>query len=163
MPIVVVVVIVAIVGVALATRSSKSNNNVQVGTPAPTTAVSGTNGIPLFYNDAKTQGTAASKKWHNCDTATGTVAIPILNPPPCVEEFTGDNGGATSPGVTGTTIKIGYYIPKPDPTLDGVLAQAGAYDPPSETAQAYKDYSAIYGGTFELYGRKVQLVRIDGS
>ncbi len=164
-PFIVIVVIAAIVGVALATRKSnnKSDSGVQVTTPAPPPAVSGTNGIPLFYNDAKAQGTAASKQWHNCDTTTGRVAIPILAPPPCVEDFTGNNGGATSPGVTATTIKIGYYIPKPDPTLDGVLAQAGAYDPPDKTAQAYKDYAAIYGGTFELYGRKVQLVRIDGS
>lgn len=162
-PFIVVVVVAAIVGVTLATRSSsnKSSPTVQVG--APKTSVSGTNGVPLFYNDAKAQGVAATKKWHNCDTATGRVAIPILSPPPCVESFTGDNGGATSPGVTATTIKIGYYIPKPDPTLDGVLAQAGAYDPPDKVVQAYKDYAAIYGGTYELYGRKVQLVRIDGS
>ena len=93
----------------------------------------------------------------------GRVAIPILNPPPCVEEFSGDNGGATSPGVTADTIRIGYYIPKPDPTLDGVLAQAGAYDPPAKVVQAYKDYVEIYGGPYQLYGRKVQLVRIDGS
>ena len=42
------------------------------------------------------------------------------NPPPCVPAPTGSNGGATSPGVTATTIKIGYYIPKPDPTYDAV-------------------------------------------
>lgn len=163
-PFIVIVVIAAIVGVALAIHnSSKSNSAVKVGTPALPPSVSGANGVPLFYNDAKAQGTVAAHKWHNCDTTTGRVAIPILNPPPCVEELSGSNGGATSPGVTADTIKIGYYIPKPDPTLDGVLAQAGAYDPPDKVAQAYKDYAAIYGGTFELYGRKVQLVRIDGS
>ena len=36
----------------------------------------------------------------NCDTTTGDVTIPILNPPPCVPAPSGDNGGATSPGVT---------------------------------------------------------------
>lgn len=163
-PVIIVVVIAAIVGIVIATRKSDNKNNVQVNTsPTSSPAVSGQNGVPLFYNDAKAQGVADTKKWHNCDTTTGGVAIPILNAPPCVEEFAGDNGGATSPGVTATTIKIGYYIPKPDPALDGVLAQAGAYDPPDETAQAYKDYAEIYGNTYELYGRKVQLVRIDGS
>ncbi len=163
-PFIAIVVVVAIVGVVLATRgSSKSSPKVNVGEPAPAPSVSGQNGIPLFYNDAKAQGVAAAHQWHNCDTTTGLVAIPILNPPPCVEDFSGSNGGATGPGVTATTIKIGYYIAKPDPTLDGVLSQAGAYDPPDKTSQAYKDYSAIYGGTYELYGRKVQLVRIDGS
>jgi hypothetical protein len=164
-PFIAIVVVVAVVVAVLATRggNDKKKTNVQIGTPAPVASVSGKNGVPLFYNDAKTQGVADAKQWHNCDTSTGRVAIPILNPPPCVEDFTGNNGGATSPGVTATTIKIGYYIAKPDPTLDGVLAQAGAYDPPDKTAQAYRDYAAIYGGTLELYGRKVQLVRIDGS
>ncbi len=167
-PFIAVAVVVAIVVAVLATRGGgdKKATDVKVGGASPSTpaaSVSGKNGVPLFYNDAKAQGTAASKQWHNCDTTTGRVAIPILNPPPCVEDFTAGNGGATAPGVTATAIKIGYYIAKPDPTLDGVLAKAGAYDPPDKTAQAIKDYSAIYGGTFELYGRKVQLVRIDGS
>jgi hypothetical protein len=162
-PIIVVVVIAAIVGIVIATRNGSDNNSVAVNTPSSSPSVSGQNGVPLFYNDAKAQGTADSKKWHNCDTTTGRVAIPILNPPPCVEEFSGDNGGTTSPGVTADTIKIGYYIPKPNPALDGVLAQAGAYDPPAETAQAYKDYAEIYANTYQLYGRKIELVRIDGS
>ncbi len=164
-PFIAIVVVVAVVVAVLASRggNSKKPSTVQTGNTAPAASVSGKNGVPLFYNDAKAQGLAASKQWHNCDTTTGRVAIPILTPPPCVEDFTGNNGGATWPGVTATTIKIGYYLAKPDPTLDGVLAQAGAYDPPAKTAQAYKDYSDIYGGTFELYGRKVQLVRIDGS
>jgi hypothetical protein len=164
-PIIIVVVIAAIVGIVIAARNggSSNNNNVQVNTPASNPAVSGQNGVPLFYNDAKAQGIADTKEWHNCDTTTGHVKIPILNPPPCVEEFSGDNGGATSPGVTAGTIKIGYYIAKPDPTLDGVLAQAGAYDPPDQTAQAVKDYAEIYANTYQLYGRKIQLVRIDGS
>jgi hypothetical protein len=167
-PFIAIVVVIAIVAVVLATRGgdNKKPSAVNVGagaTPAPAASVSGKNGVPLFYADAKAQGTADSKKWHNCDTATGRVAIPINSPPPCVEEFTGNNGGATSAGVTASTIKIGYYIAKPDPTLDGVLAQAGAYDPPAQVAQTIKDYAAIYGGTYQLYGRKIQLVRIDGS
>ena len=163
-PIIVIVVIVAVVGIALATRSSNNKKtSVNVNTPPPAQTTSGTNGIPLFYNDAKTQGTADQHKWHNCDTSTGYTAIPTLNPAPCVEEFSGSNGGATSDGVTADTIRIGYYIPKQDPTLDGVLAQAGAYDPPAEVAQAYQDYTKIYAGTYQLWGRKVQLVRLDGT
>ncbi len=163
-PFIAVAVVVAIVVAVLATRGGDGKKAVvSPNTSTPATSVSGQNGVPLFYSDAKTQGTADTKKWHNCDTDTGRVAIPILNPPPCVEEFTGDNGGATTAGVTASTIKLGYYIAKPDPTLDGVLAQAGAYDPPDKTAQAIKDYTEIYAGTYQLYGRKIQLVRIDGS
>ena len=44
--------------------------------------------------------------------------------PPCVPVFTGANGGATSGGVTGTTINLVYYQPQPgglaSTILDGV-------------------------------------------
>jgi len=46
----------------------------------------------------------------------------------------GDNGGATSPGLTATTIKIGYYAAKPDPLYDPILKAAGAYDSPENSA-----------------------------
>jgi hypothetical protein len=90
------------------------------------------------------------------------VKIPILNPPPCVPEAT-NNGGATSPGVTAGTIKIGYYTAKPDPTYDPILKAAGAYDSPDASAKAYQDYFQIYAHQYELSGRKIQLVRISGS
>lgn len=163
-PIIVIVVIVAIVGVALATRKSgKSNNNVSVGSNNGSAGTSGTNGVPLFYNDAKAKGQVAKYQWHNCDTSTGRVAIPVLNPPPCVPEFTGNNGGATAPGVTADTIRIGVYIAKPDPIGDALLKATGTYDPPDNTYTAYQKYAAIYAGMYELYGRKVQIVRINGT
>ena len=48
-----------------------------------------------------------------CDTSTGNVKMPTEYAPMCVEAFTGDNGGATSPGVTGDTIKVVAYIGDP--------------------------------------------------
>src|SRR3974390_342316 len=138
-PIIVIVVIVAIVGVALATRKSgKSNNNVSVGSNNGSAGTSGTTGVPLFNNDAKAKGQVAKYQWHNCDTSTGRVAIPVLNPPPCVPEFTGNNGGATAPGVTADTIRIGVYIAKPDPIGDALLKATGTYDPPDNTYTAYQ-------------------------
>jgi len=40
---------------------------------------------------------------------------------------------------------------------------SGAYDTPEATSQAYKDYAELYAGTYEPYGRKVQMVPIDGT
>ena len=91
-----------------------------------------------------------------------TSKIPILSPPPCTPSVT-DNGGATSPGVTADTIKIGFYIAKPDPTYDPILKAAGAYDSPDASAKAYQDYFDIYAHQYNLYGRKIELVRINGS
>ena len=65
--------------------------------------------------------------------------------------------------MTGDTIKIGYFIPKPDPTFDALLKAAGGYDSPDSVAQSYVDYMQIYQNLFETYGRKIELVRIDGT
>jgi hypothetical protein len=166
-PIIVIVVIAAIVGIVIVANRSddKKSDSVAVNNSSTTAgaAVSGTNGIPLFYNDAKAKGEADSHKWHNCDTTTGLVAIPIDNSIPCVEEFTGDNGGATAPGVTANAIKIGYYIPRPDPVGDALLKATGSYDPPDATAKAYEAYMKLYAGVYQMWGRKVQFVRINGT
>jgi hypothetical protein len=167
-PIIAIVVIIAIVGVVLAVRSSGSNNNKSnnvTPTGSNVTSKSGQNGVPLFYNDAKAQGVLDKYTWQDhCDTTTGEVAIPILDPPPCTPKVEQkDNGGATSPGVTADTIKIGYYSAKPDPILDTLTKQAGAYDTPQATDQAVKNYVQLYASVYNLYGRKIQLVRIPGT
>src|SRR2546423_15488968 len=89
-PYIAVVVIIAIVVVVLVVINSddKKNNKVSVGNGGSTanTVVtkSGTNGVPLFYNDAKAAGDAGKHTWQDpCDTSTGSVEIPTLNPPPC--------------------------------------------------------------------------------
>ena len=93
----------------------------------------------------------------------GSSKIPILNPAPCVPVPKGDNGGATSPGVTATTIKIGYYSAKPDPLYDPILKAAGAYDSPEDSAKAVQDYVDIYAHQYEMSGRTVELVKIQGT
>jgi hypothetical protein len=163
-PFIAIVAIAAIVAVALAVNSGddkKKTVNVGGGDVA---TQSGVNGIPLFYNDAKTKGQLDKYTWQDhCNPETGRVAIPIINPPPCVPKASGDNGGATTPGVTADTIRIGFYVAKADPLGDALLKAAGAYDTPEATAKAYKDYADIYAGNYELYGRKVQMVQIDGT
>jgi hypothetical protein len=156
---VVVIALIAVV-IGIAGGGKKSNKNVTTNT----TANGSFTDVPIFYNEAKQQGTLAKYTWQpHCDTTTGDVAIPILNPPPCVPAPAGSNGGKTSAGVSATTIKIGYYIAPNDPTYTPLLQAAGAYDSQDATAHAYQDYMQIYSHVFELYGRQVQLVRINGS
>src|SRR5438876_10085975 len=115
--IVVVAVVVLIVGLV--------NNDDNKGAVSTNTGANGSTGsqnfsdVPILYSEAKAKGTLDKYTWQDhCDKETGAVAIPILNPPPCVPAASGSNGGATSPGVTGTSIKVGYYISKADPTFD---------------------------------------------
>jgi len=167
-PLIAVVVVVAIVAVVVGVVSGKKkSNNSSVTTNTNSAGQQTFSDVPIFYNEAKQNGTLAKYTWQpHCDTTTGMVAIPILLPPPCVPAASASsapNGGATSPGVTATTIKVGYFSAKPDPTFDALLRAAGAYDTPANTDKAYEDYAQIYQNVYELYGRKVQLVRINGS
>lgn len=165
-PFIVIVVIVVIVAVAIVgTRSDNKKKTVTVGSSGSSpNAESGQNGVPLFYNDAKAKGEADKYTWQDhCDKTTGYVAIPTLTSAPCVPKFTGNNGGATAPGVTADTIKVGYYIAKPDPLFDQLLKATGTYDAPDATDKVTQAYFQIYAHVFELYGRHLQLVRINGT
>lgn len=120
--------------------------------------------IPVQFQAAAAEGKAESTTWQDtCDTKTGVVAIPTLNAVPCVPAFTGTPTSTSTPGVTADTIRIGYYSAKPDPQLDALARAAGAYDPPAQTEAAAKQYVEIYENMYETYGRKIELVKIQGS
>ena len=156
--IVVIAIVAVVIGLVGGSKKAKKEITTNTGRNGAPSAV------PISYNEAKAAGTLAKYTWPaNCDTTTGLIKIPILSPPPCVPVVKTNNGGATSPGVTATTIKIGYYLPKPDPLYDAIFRAAGAYDPPESTGQAYKDYVDIYAHAYELSGRKIELVKIQGT
>ena len=101
-PFIVIVVIIAIVGIAIVAKSGSDDNKDKVNVTGGTTP--GASTVPVFYNDAKAKGELEKYTWQDdCNTATGEVAVPVLNPPPCVPKASGDNGGATAPGVTAST------------------------------------------------------------
>ena len=121
-PIIAVVVVVAVVAIALAVSGGKKKSPA-VTTGGGTTSGNPASAVPIQYAAAKQAGTLANYTWQDhCDPATGLVAMPILDAAPCVPKFSGTNGGATdAPAITGDTIRIGYYIAKPDPVQDGLL------------------------------------------
>ncbi len=160
--VVVIAIVVAVIAIAGGGKKDKKGS-VTTGTSAATGPKTFAD-VPIFYNEAKAAGTLAKYKWQaHCDTTTGEVAIPVLLAAPCVPEGPADNGGATSPGVTADTIKIGYFSAKPDPLFESALKAAGAYDAPADTSKAYQDYVGIYKNLYELYGRKIELVKIQGT
>jgi len=162
-PIIAVVVVVAIVAIALAV-SSKDDKKPAVATGGGGGSTPASD-VPVQYAAAKQAGTLANYTWQDhCDATTGLVAMPILNPAPCVPK---DGGSAPTalapPAVTADTIRIGYYIAKPDPVQDGLLKAAGAYDPPANVEQTYKDYVQMFASQYQLWGRKIQLVKVEGT
>src|SRR5438034_11453287 len=60
---------------------------------------------PMTPLKAKLQGKTNVDFGPNCDTTTGRVKIPLVYSPPCVQPFTGKNGGAASAGGAGHEVK----------------------------------------------------------
>jgi ABC-type branched-subunit amino acid transport system substrate-binding protein len=114
---------------------------------------------PMTPLKAKLQGKTNVDFGPNCDTTTGRVKIPLVYSPPCVQPFTGKNGGATSQGVTGNEIKIVVYTgdPQKDPLLAGQIRAAGASLDLEPIRQTWQGYVDIYNKMFEMYGRKISV------
>jgi hypothetical protein len=75
--------------------------------------------------------------------------------PPCLG-FSGDNGGATSKGVSGDTITIAMREPE---TFDaGVNKQGQLTDTPADLKRSVLAFVEYFNRVYQTYGRKVQVV-----
>jgi hypothetical protein len=101
----------------------------------------------------------------DCDPDTGRIRLPTIYAAPCVVPFDGDNGGATSPGVTADSVKIVAYRSDPqiDPVGSSLIAGAGANVSPEAAAETMRDYVDIFNAVFETYGRRVELEFYTGT
>ena len=134
------------------------------GARAPSTDAIGASDVPVIFDEAEAAGTLDEYEWGDtCDLESGRIAMPNLGAAPCVPAFTGDNGGATSPGVTADTIRVAYYVAAADPQTEALLKLAGAYDERADVEKTMLRYAAIYQQMYELYGRTVELVPLEGT
>jgi hypothetical protein len=101
----------------------------------------------------------------NCDTETGRIMLVSVYAPPCVEPFEGDNGGATSPGVTADEVTIVHYIADPalDPLTAATVEGAGADVSPESAAETVQGFADLYNRLFETYGRTVNVEVYTGT
>lgn len=103
----------------------------------------------------------------DCDKTTGRLAIPTIYAPNCVPLWPKDrdNGGSTSPGVTGDQIVIAHYNAQVDPTVQAIGDQILGPDAPTdaENDQFRQDITKAYNALYETYGRKVKLVEVRAS
>ena len=91
--------------------------------------------------------------------------IPFTYAAPCVKPFTGDNGGATAPGVTKDAITVVVYIgdPAKNPLQSATVKGAGADVSPATQKETYQGYVDLFAKYYETYGRKIDLKFFDGS
>jgi hypothetical protein len=88
----------------------------------------------------------------------------LLVAPPCAPTWGGgDNGGATSQGVTRTSIEVVLYRPKRNAAVDAILQSQGLSSSP-EQEQDFRDRATTFINThYELYGRKIHVDVFQGQ
>ncbi len=161
--------LVALLAIGLIASACGTNKEKVADTTTPPSETvscdkTSTGGNPILYNQAKAGGCEADFTWSDqCDTETGRLMLPTAEPLDCVPAFSGDNGGATSPGVTADAIKIARYVAKPDPLTDAYLSGIGARDEPEQIAETYEGYLDMWNKMAETYGRKVEVVDLQGT
>jgi hypothetical protein len=107
---------------------------------------------------------------------TGPVAPPAACPdrqeqvpgdpysPPCAS-FTGNNGGGTAKGVSGTSIKVAFRVLNErgfQQTLAD-LAGASLVDSPQTVTKTVTALADYFNKRFQFYGRKIEIVFYDGQ
>ncbi len=157
-PFVAIVVVIAIVVAVIAIAGGGSSDKKTTADTGPVT----TTGGPVVINDSNRN----SVSWGpNCNTKLGTVKIPYTYAAPCVKPFTGDNGGATAPGVTKDSIKVVVYVgdPAKNPLQVASLRGAGADTSPASQKATYQGYIDLFAKYYETYGRKIDVTYFDGT
>ncbi|MGZ8764895.1 MAG: hypothetical protein ACXW2C_04270 [Acidimicrobiia bacterium] len=155
----IVTVVVIAIGVAVVARGGGSD-----GEPAATNGSGNTGTGPLMFAEAQREGRADTVEWGpDCDTTVGRVKLPTIYAPPCVEPFSGDNGGATAPGVTADTITVAVYQPAADDIASSLIKGAGVDDDPGEVEATRQGLVDVFASVTETYGRKVKLVTVEAS
>jgi len=159
-PLVAILVVLAVVAGVLVFAGGDDDDGDADETAADTGQTSGAPEGVLSFQEAEEQGRLDEVTFpEGCDEELGRVAIPSYFSPPCFADVEGDNGGATSTGVTADTIKVVAYIPiDDDPILDLITGSVGIEDTGDETEATYQGYRDLYQTYYQTYGREVDLV-----
>lgn len=86
----------------------------------------------------------------------------ILNPP-CYPAFTGDNGGATSVGVTSDAVRVMWFELRRNPQVDAILRTQGLSASSEEVDDYYEHVVAFLNANYEFYGREIEFIRFRSS
>ncbi len=187
-PIVGVLAVVAIGGGVLLATKDDGSKSVDGGTttatvattipPVETTAPTDTGAapdttvapsaeitFPLSFPQAVEKGIDGDVDWGaRCDTTTGRLAVPDYFAPECMAPFTGDNGGATAPGVTADEITLVNYVGQAnDPIIAYITSAINNDDTTQQYFDTMKGLVQYYQAFYELYGRKINLVTFEGT
>ncbi|MFZ6005204.1 MAG: hypothetical protein ACOYXM_14860 [Actinomycetota bacterium] len=133
--------------------------------PATGEAIDPATGAPVSGSGGSgTGGTGGSAAAGDTSHCKGDRQFDVLlNNPRCVPKFTGDNGGATYQGVTDKEIKVVIFAATPNAAVDAVLAPQGLAATEEELAAMYDALYRFVHKRYELYGRKLNVIRYTGN
>lgn len=78
--------------------------------------------------------------------------------PRCVGRWVGDNGGATSKGVTRDEIRVVYVRFDAGPFFSDLLVGAGLASTPEQDRETLDAFGAFFEKHYEFYGRKIRWI-----
>jgi hypothetical protein len=153
----VVLIVAALVAAGISATAHENKGSTSAAPPSSGTGQKITRTtVPITSAVAAKDGRLADYDWGSeCDHKTGRLKMPTAYAPPCVPVFTGDNGGATSSGVSGNAINIVDYQPEPGQLTSAISSAAGTPAQALATVQAYVN---MFNHIFEMYGRHVNLI-----
>jgi thiol-disulfide isomerase/thioredoxin len=172
-PIAAIVAIVAVVVAVVATSGGGDSGDGDAVTPGDSTADTsapepsgdGSWSYPLSYPQAEELGIEGEIEWGDrCDTERGRLAVVDFFAPFCMAPFEGDNGGATTTGVTAETITIVHYQgPDNDPIIGYITDAIKVDDTNAQEFETVANLLPYYEQFYEFYGRKVEIVRYEST
>lgn len=150
---------------AVETTAPTDTATPDTGTPDTGSTPMGEITFPMSFSQATEAGVADQIEWGDrCDTETGRLAVPDYFAPECMAPFTGDNGGATSTGVTAEEITIVNYVGQEgDPIIAYITDAIDNDDTTQDYFDTMKGLVDYYSAYYELYGRKINLVTYEGT
>lgn len=163
-PIAAIVVVIAVVAAVVVSSGGSSKKTPATATGPTTTTAEAGGGGPGAISFAQAKARHLNVTFPSgCDQKTGRAAIPYYFAEPCYANAP-DNGGATSPGVTATSIKVVLYQSQPDdPILNFLNAAIKNPDTNEQNAATYQGYDRMFESYYQTYGRKVDLVIFHAS
>lgn len=120
---------------------------------------------PLSFSRAQELGVVDQIEWgERCDTEIGRIAVPDFFAPECFAPFEGDNGGSTDQGVSAEEIVVVNYLGvQGDPVINYITDAVAVADTNDQQGQTMLDLVEYYHAFYELYGRKVKLINVEGT
>ena len=169
-----VVVMLAVLAVVAAACSGKGGSGGGAGTGsgssttaagAATTGSGGEGPLPWRYPGSGSVQVGSGTTVGGVHCASGVAQIPYSYVAPCVARFSGNNGGATSNGVTSNEILIANRVfpSTANAAQVAAIAKQDGAALPAVTQQVRQTFVDYFNKVFELYGRKVVIQDVAAS